>query len=346
MLLEGLLRICIPEACSKVKKAYILFVYKPTDTVRYRRLEENKEMVEKMDKEQFAESIREKLEHQGRFEVELKHVLKNNSVMRCGLLLHSGGNNLVPTIYLEPFFEAYGAGADVEEIVEKILEVYESTPCKMVSISFFRDFSMVKGRLCMKLVNREANAKLLSKVPYREFLDMAVIYYVDYYNPEIGAGTIQVDNSHMEMWDVTEEELWEYASINTPERKPGRIESMKDIMAETFAGPENDDNEFCSCMGKNPVPMLVITNAERVYGAAVILYSRMLKQAADKIGGDLFILPSSMHEVIAIPVIEERAAAELKKIVMEVNRKEVKPEEVLSDNVYIYRRNQDRLEIA
>ena len=298
--------------------------------------------------EQFAESIRERMEQQGRFEkVAIQDVVKNNGVRRYGLLMHSRGSNLVPTVYLEPFFEAYEDGADMEEITEKILESYESVLCERVDMSFFQDFSMVKNRLCMTLVNRAANQGLLEDIPYREFLDLAIIYYVDHHDPVIGAGTIQVHDHHMEMWGVTEEDLWEAASINTPERKPGRIEKMEDILAELLGGYDSDGNG-CSCgnMEKGQVPMLVITNTERVYGAAVILYSGMLKQAADKTGSDLYILPSSRHEVIAIPVIEGREVAELKEMVMEVNRKELQPEDVLSDNVYIYRREQDRLEIA
>ncbi len=230
------------------------------------------------------------------------------------------------------------------EIVGRILEAYENSPSEGVDMSFLREFSMVKDRLCMKLVNRESNLELLSEVPYREFLDMAVVYYVDYYDPVVGAGTIQVYNSHMEMWGVSEEELWEVAGINTPERKPGEIESVDDILAEAFRG----DGSECGCsnIGESPMPMLVITNTERMYGAVAVLYSGVLKCAADKIDSDLFILPSSLHEVIVIPMTEGREAAKLREIVMEVNRKELQPEEVLSDNVYIYRREQDRLEVA
>lgn len=305
-------------------------------------------MEKKMDMEQFAESIKERLEQQGCFvKVSLRNVLKNNGVMRYGLLLHSGGNNLAPTIYIEPLFEAYEAGAGMEDIVGNIMEVYGNIPCEEVDMSFLQEFSMVKDMLCMKLVNSEANLEFLSEVPYREFLDMAVVYYVDYCNPVIGAGTIQVYNSHMEMWGVTEQDLWEVANINTPERKPGMIESLGDILAEMFAEQVNGDSEWCSgCMEKNPLPMLIITNTERLYGAAVVLYRSVLKQAADKAGSDLFVLPSSLHEVIVVPTIEGGEAAELKEMVMEANRKQLQPEEVLSDNVYIYQREQDRLEIA
>lgn len=240
---------CNRKACLTMKRLIVSFVYISADTAGYRRLEGNRDMEvekkmhaekkinteQKMSMEQFAENIRERLEQQGQFKkVSLQKVLKNNGVMRWGLLLHSAGSNIAPTIYLEPFYEVYEHGADMEEMIGKIRE-HGSAPCKSADMSFLREFPKVKDRLCMRLINRDANTEFLEKVPYREFLDLAVVYYVDYCHSEIGAGTIQVYNSHMEMWGVTEEDLWEAASINTPERKPGRIESMEDILAEMFA---------------------------------------------------------------------------------------------------------------
>lgn len=61
--------------------------------------------VKMMDMGQFAEGIKEKLEQKGEIKVCLKHVLKNNGVMRCGLMVISGKNNLASTIYMEPFFQ-------------------------------------------------------------------------------------------------------------------------------------------------------------------------------------------------------------------------------------------------
>lgn len=300
----------------------------------------------KMDMYQFAESIKERLEQQEQFEVGLKSVLKNNGVKRCGLTLRSGENNLASTIYIEPFFEAYKNGADMDEIIGKILETSGDIPGEEVDMSFFQNFSTVRDRLCMKLVNKERNAELLPDIPHRPFLDMAIVYYVVHYNPKIGSGTIQVHNSNMEMWGVTEEDLWEVASIITPLQRPGRIESMKNIMAELFAGHENCDSECCNSMAEIPARVSVITNTDRVYGAAAILYNKVLEQAADRADSDLFILPSSLHEVLAIPAIEEYDIACLKAMVMDINRNVLQTEDVLSDNVYIYRREQDRLEVV
>ena len=322
----------------------------PADTAGCGRLEEeHMDAEKKMDMEQFAKSIKERLERLGRFEeVRLHNVPKNNGITYCGLLLRNGGDKVIPTIYLEPFFEDYKDGEDMDEIVRQILEIYENALCGSVDISFFREFATVKDRLRTKLINREANAELLEKVPYREFLDLAVVYYADCQDPQIG-GAIQIYNSNMEKWGVTEKDLWEAASAITSERLPEKIAYMEDIMAEMFAGLGSGDSERCNCgmeKGSGFVPLLVITNTQRRNGAVAILYEGILKRAADKIGSDLFILPSSVHEVIAVSVNGARGADTLKKSVMMVNRNELPPEEVLSDNVYIYRREQDSLEIA
>lgn len=300
-----------------------------------------------MDMDGFAEEIRERLEWRGwPGKVGLQDVLKNNGIVRRGLLLYGAGDSLVPAIYLEPFFEAYRRGADMEGIVGKILDAYGRDSCRGADMSFFRSFPAVRDRVCMRLVNRAANAGFLAEVPHREFLDMAVTYYVDYDGPQTGAGTIQIHNSHMEMWGVTEDGLWEAACMNTPERKPGRVAGIWDVLAEISAEPGSDGWDFSRCMEGYPVPVLVITNREKSYGAAAVLYSGMLKQAADKAGSDLYILPSSLHEVMALPVNGEWEADGLRKMVMDVNREQLSPEEVLSDSVYIYRRELDRLEIA
>ena len=67
-----------------------------------------------------------------------------------------------------------------------------------------------------------------------------------------------------------------------------------------------------------------------------MLYDGVLEKFAGEIGGDFYILPSSIHETLfmpAMPFVEER---ELLEMVHEVNAGYVAPEEFLSDNVYRY----------
>ena len=74
----------------------------------------------------------------------------------------------------------------------------------------------------------------------------------------------------------------------------------------------------------------------------------ILKTFADEKGCNLFILPSSVHEILLICAEKEMCVAELKAIVSSVNRNPnlIEAEEVLSDSVYYYDRGEGEIRIA
>lgn len=82
-------------------------------------------------------------------------------------------------------------------------------------------------------------------------------------------------------------------------------------------------------------PMTVLTTTDQVNGAGVIFCDEVLRKIREKIG-DFFILPSSVHEVLVVPVSEGIDRAELEEMVKSVNRDEVAPEDRLSDQVYLF----------
>ena len=100
---------------------------------------------------------------------------------------------------------------------------------------------------------------------------------------------------------------------------------------------------------KNPdlggIPLLVLTNSRRYLGAACILYRGVLERFAKKLGENLYILPSSVHEVILLPETKVNSSKNLLRMVMEVNRTQLAPEEVLSDTVYYYDRKSGKISI-
>ena len=93
------------------------------------------------------------------------------------------------------------------------------------------------------------------------------------------------------------------------------------------------------------IPMFVITNDLKLNGAASIYYSDVLEKIAEKLRDDLYILPSSIHEVIAIPS-KYGDLESLSTMVKEVNSTQVAEEEQLSDNVYLYTASTKELHIA
>ena len=86
--------------------------------------------------------------------------------------------------------------------------------------------------------------------------------------------------------------------------------------------------------------MYVLTNESKLNGAACILYENVLYDFAQKLGADLYILPSSVHEVILLPKLSMFEKDELVNMVKEVNTEGVAADEVLSDHVYEYNRTE------
>ena len=80
--------------------------------------------------------------------------------------------------------------------------------------------------------------------------------------------------------------------------------------------------------------MLVLTNNVQLNGAAALFYPGVMDQAAERLGGDFIVLPSSTHEVIMIPADGMTDFRSLEQMVKDINRSQVAPEERLSDHVY------------
>lgn len=92
--------------------------------------------------------------------------------------------------------------------------------------------------------------------------------------------------------------------------------------------------------------MLVATVEGAFMGASVIQYPGFMEQAAEKIGGDFFVLPSSIHEVLLIPDDGSADYHELAAMVQTINETQVAPAERLSDNVYHYDKEDKVFELA
>ena len=90
--------------------------------------------------------------------------------------------------------------------------------------------------------------------------------------------------------------------------------------------------------------MKVLTNTEKFYGAAAIIYGKdKIRDLAEKEGSDIVIIPSSVHECLLLPYDKSLSLELLNVMVNEVNALEVKEEEILSDHVYMYDRQTDSI---
>ncbi len=275
-------------------------------------------------------------------EVQYKEVGKLNGAKHYGLIILEPGSNVAPTLYLEPFYDMYLYTKNWQGTIKQIIAAYQADSFpKRLDMGWFKNFENVRELIFYKLVNFEANKALLADIPYTRYLDFAIIYYVLYENDELGDGSILIHNSHLEMWDCTTQDLSGLAEKNTPRLYPIAVSTMENVLQECKA-----DTEELPPSEETPVPMYIMTNEAKVGGAITILYPDALKNFAGRIHSDVVILPSSVHEVILLPLQEEEGFQEFRNMVCDVNRSHLAREDFLSDNVYLYRRDTDRIEIA
>lgn len=281
-------------------------------------------------------------------EVSVREVRKNNGVTLHGLMILKKDQNVSPTIYLDTFLELYEQGMSLSEVVSNIMSVYESgMPRQKVDMEFFREFSKVKDKIVYKLVNADKNRELLKQIPHICFLDLAICFCYAYYHKTLGNGTIMIYNTHVAMWNTNTVELMRLAKKNAPRLSPPECNSMETVLAELAEETQEESifTESCFRGDSKGIPMHILSNEKRTYGAACILYPGMLQQISESFSKDFYILPSSIHEVILLADDGWEEPEHLKEMVREVNATQVEPEEILSDNVYYYDHIQKEMRI-
>lgn len=275
-------------------------------------------------------------------------VLKNNNIELDALAVTQSGSNVSPTIYLNEYFKEYQEGRKLGEIINDIYELYEEHRGKMeFDIELFKDFEKIKKRIAFKVINAGSNEKLLQDVPHITLLDLAVVFYFIVDSDFLGSATALIHNMHLDIWDITEKDLYRIAMENTPKILNYELRNMNEIIKEMISAEIKDEvsegmfREIDESSAK--IKMYVLTNSQKVNGAACILYDGILSNFASKHGKDLYILPSSVHEVIIVIDEDEISKADLDNMVREVNRVEVDEGDILSDHAYIYRKDLNQI---
>lgn len=302
----------------------------------------NERFVKEVEKE-IKELVGEK------YDVRFSEIQKNNGLILHGVSICPKDKNVAPTIYLENYL---GKELSVKRMAESVIE---DALCHMKEgdvqfgniASDFKDFEFVKDKIIMVVVNANWNENLLSQVPHQKREDLALIYKVALGTDAAGMATITIRNEHMEMWGVTADQIHELAMKNTREILPVTVQSMTEIMREMFGSDQLPD--YMTQVMFEEIPpkqqMYVISNSAKINGAASMFYEDELSSLSEELGTDLYILPSSVHEVIAVST-DMGTPESLSEMVKEVNGTEVSAEEQLSDNVYLFERETASLKLA
>lgn len=296
--------------------------------------------------EKFMENVIQEIKKElGKmYHVGIVEVIKNNGIVCHGIVIRDGDTNISPCMYADGIYEEFSAGeASLEEAVEKVLRIYrENRAAENFDTGLLTDYRNACQMLRGCLVNTGRNREFLEDVPHREFLDLSLVYGVEVCGLEQGIGTIRIHNSHLGLWGVEEEDLFAAVRENMAHMEDATLESMSDVLMDLTGV------NLCSDAEKDF--LYVLSNKNRLNGAVQMMNERMLETAADRIGEDFIILPSSLHELLLVPDGNrggtEEYVRELADTVREVNDTHLKPWDILSYHVYRYEKETGKLAIV
>ena len=271
---------------------------------------------------------------------------KNNGVFLDALIIREPGTNISPTIYLEDYYALYKEGTALDEICHIICDVFlEVRLNHPVDPRFFTDYSEAKQHLIYQLINYDKNAARLDDIPHIPYLDLVIVFCCLLRLENGETATILIRNEHLDLWHVDLKEIQKQAFANTPRLLPAYIQPIAEAIRDLMESNEALERLLPLLARDAAPPLYVLTNETQICGAACMLYPSLLAEFADSVDKDLYILPSSIHEVLLLPTDTRCADKELCALVQDVNREQLPLTQQLSDTVYYYSREKHGLMI-
>lgn len=267
-------------------------------------------------------------------QIEISVVKKNNGVSATGLFIRENGQDVSPILYLDDYYIHYQNGELLENVIRNIRADYDKkVQMAAVKIPNLQEFENIRGRVIYRLVNYEKNKEILEDCPHIRLYDLAVTFRWVARIDDVGVSTSLITNKQVKEWGVSVNDLVLAARQNTPRLFPAQIIDMEEMLAGMVS----------FILYPSAIPMYILTNEQELNGASALLYGNILKDFANKKGADMYILPSSIHEVIMIPADRIDDPKKLSSMVHEANTTVVSTGDVLSDSVYYYDRKKDQI---
>ena len=296
-------------------------------------------------KQEFMSYLPEEYQH---LKMDIRPVEKVNTVKDgMSFLDMNKESNMSPTIYVEDMYKSYLETEDYRKVFEDVAAVVEKVLKEPLVTQETLNFHAAKDNIVFQLINTEQNKGLLNSLPHREFHDLSIIYRWVVGRDENGLQSVVIKNDLMEKLDLNEEQMFKLAVVNYKRLLAPSIRSMDDVMLEVLReeGMPEELAEIMLPSRTSDEMMWVISNNVKINGACSMLYDDVLQDVAKKVGSDLYVLPSSVHETIAISV-NMGEPYELAQMVNDINMSQVSLDERLSNQVYHYDKELHKLTMA
>lgn len=276
-------------------------------------------------------------------EVTIREITKDNGMKLTGIEVKEN-ENISPVLYLEN----YHSCNDMEELVKRIVYDYEryiaSYPVESLKVSvknISKDSILNTAKFI--LVNTEWNKEEIGKFVSRDLpeLGLTILYYYTIYADGEVKATSKLKKDMAEITKVSEEEIYEAAFKNMKSdfnfinlenifcvnKNIKEMIKKEEIFSRTFGMPE----------------MFILTNERGEYGAEQLLNTELLTEISEELDRDLYIIPSSINEIMIMPYFEE--CNDFNEFIEDVNDSSVPENQRLANKPFLFKKGEKNLTV-
>lgn len=267
-----------------------------------------------MQRTEFIEAVRNHVSCRGQVDIQ---TIKKPNMTYEGLTIRKIGVP-TPVVNLDYLYGKYLLGdATLEECLHLADDILDNNGAGRFPENLtdkLTSWDWVKSNLFIRLSNEFGTDDVVHR-------KMADLYLIPCIQVREEGSVIRVVTPLLELWGVTEDMVFDTAFDNQEKLHPVRIRSL------------------CSALGMPDLPgmppVYLISNTSGILGASAILYDGVIDEVREKMSGyEFYILPSSIHEMIACPIPPDGDISNLRDMVESINARSVPEEERLTDSVY------------
>ena len=153
-------------------------------------------------------------------------------------------------------------------------------------LSNVHNYDLMKDYLFYRLTS--IHDRMINSVPHTVVGDIAITYHILFENSDDTLKSVRVTNSLFDQYDITLDQLHADAMESCPKLFPSVIMPLESVVGNP---PVERDPSSGS-------QMFYISNDIGCNGAAAVFYPDRLNDFANRIGSDLYVIPSSQDECI------------------------------------------------
>ena len=189
----------------------------------------------------------------------------------------------------------------------------------MSTLINMESFDAIKQRIFIKVCDRKISSEYLSNKPHFDMLNLSATFHIKLDQSENALSSVPITNSRLKTWNISELDLFKVAIETCQNRSPLSVIPLNDLVGLP-----------------SEIPIYVCCGTQKLNDAAVLFYPDTLNHIAEEVKDNYYLLPSSIHELLAIPESSGIEPHELEDIVHHANRTVVESEDFLSDTVLYY----------